>query len=131
MSALLGALGMGRAQAASRFTETFKVFTTTRVLGSDGLYTDTEVNAYTSILGRIKFPTLTVSEREQGAQVPAVQDVQIHVTVGDTPNVVVNHVWEVTASTADSSLVGRQFRTKGLPQAGQVTAWRYPVEQVA
>lgn len=131
MTVLTGVLGLGRAQAASRFTETLKVFYETRVLGSDGLYTDTEVTVYTGVSGRVKFPSLTVSEREQGSQVPAVQDVQVHVTVGGTPNVVVNHVWEVTASTADSSLVGRQFRTKGLPQAGQVTAWRYPVEQVS
>ena len=131
MTILTGVLGMGRAQAAMRFTETLTAFYVTRVLGTDGLYTDTEVPVYADVSGRVKFPTLTVSEREQGAQVPAVQDVQVHVASGSTPNVVVNHLWRVTASTADTSLVGREFRTKGLPQAGQTTSWRYPVEQVA
>lgn len=131
MTILTGVLGMGRAQATMRFTETLTVFYTTRVLGSDGLYTDTEVPLYSGVAGQVKFPTLTVSEREQGAQVPAVQDVVIKVATASTPNVAVNHLWRVTASTADVSLVGRVFRTKGLPQAGQVTSWRYPVEQVA
>ena len=128
MSVLTGVLGMGRAQAAMRFTETLTAFYTTRVLGSDGLYTDTEVPLYSGIAGQVKFPTLTVSEREQGAQVPAMQDVMIKVATASTPLVAVNHIWRVTASTADASLVGREFRTKGLPQSGQTTSWRYPVE---
>ena len=46
------------------------------------------------------------------------------------PDVTVDTLWRVTASTVDPSLVGRVFRTKGLPQAGQVTAHRFPVESV-
>jgi hypothetical protein len=129
VSLLGGALSMGRAQAEARFTETFTVYTVESVLGADGLYTDTEVTVYASVAGRVKYPTLTVSEREQGAQVPAVQDVHIHVVAGATPDVGVNVLWRVTASTADSGLVGRVFRTKGEPQSGQVTAHRYPVER--
>ena len=132
MSLHLGALTMGRRQAEARFTETFKVYTVESVLDTaTGLYADTEVTVYASVLGRVKFPTLTVMEREQGSQVPAVQDVHIHVGVGATPNVVVNVLWRVTASTVDPSLVGRVFRTKGSPQAGQVTAWRFPVESAS
>jgi hypothetical protein len=119
-----------RSQAESRFTETFKAYTVTRTgPDADGLYTDTEVTVYAAVAGRWKSPTLTVSEHEQGAQVPAVQDTQIHVAVGSTPLVSVNTMWRVTASTVDASLVGREARTKGLPQAGQVTAHRYPVEE--
>jgi hypothetical protein len=122
---------MGRAQAETRFTETFKAYTISRTgPDADGLYTDTEVTVYAAVRGRVKYPTMTVSEREQGSQVPAVQDVQIHVAVGATPNVVVNVLWRVTVSTADPSLEGRVFRTKGEAQAGQVTASRYPVERV-
>ena len=131
MSLLGGVLGAGRAQAEARFTETFKTYTVTRVLGESGEYTDTEVTVNASVAGRVKFPTLTVSEREQGAQSPAVQDVHIHVAVGAAPDVTVDTLWRVTASTVDPSLVGRVFRTKGLPQAGQVTAHRFPVESVA
>lgn len=122
---------LARREAQGRFTETLEVFTVTRVLGDDGRYTDTETTVYASVKGRVKFPSMSVRERAQGAQVPAVQDVAVHVAVGATPAVVVNTLWRVTASAADPSLVGRVFRTKGLPQAGQVTAHRYPVEQVS
>ena len=132
MSVLSGALGMGRRQAEARFTETLRAFTVSRVLNeSTGEYTNTEVVVYASVPGRVKFPSLTVAERDQGAQTPAVQDVHVHVAVGATPNVAVNTVWRVTASSVDPGLVGREFRTKGIPQAGQVTAHRYPVEAVS
>lgn len=130
MNLIHGALRMGRRQTAARFTETFKVFTVARVLGAGGGYTDTEVTVYASVLGEVKYPSLTVAERAQGGQVPAVQDVLIKVAVGSTPNVVVNTLWRVTASTVDPDLVGRVFRTKGEAQSGKVTAHRYPVERV-
>ena len=131
MSVLTGALSAGRRQAEARFTETFEVFTVESVLDEEtGLETPTEVTVYAAVAGRWKSPTMTVSEREQGSQVPASQDTHIHVAVGATPMVGVNTFWRVTASTADASLVGREARTKGLPQAGQVTAHRYPVEEV-
>lgn len=120
-----------RAQAESRMSETFEVFTSERVLGGDGKYVTTETPVYEDVRGRLKVPTLTVSEREQGAQVPAIQDVHVHVPVGATPLVEVNHMWRCTASDSDVSLVGRVWRTKGSHQAGQVTAHRYPVEQVS
>ena len=131
MSVLLGTLGMGRAQAVARFTETFKVFTESRVLNeSTGLFVTTETAIAASVAGRVKFPTLTVAERDQGAQSPAVQDVAVHVAVGAV-SAPVGSFWRVLTSTADPSLVGRVFRTKGAPQAGTVTAHRYPVESVA
>lgn len=121
-----------RAQAESRFTEVFTAFTIENVLNeSTGLYEPTEVVAYAGVAGRVRYPSLTVAERAQGSQVPAIQDVTIHVAVGATPNVAVNHMWRVTGSTSDASLVGRVFRTKGESQAGQVTASRYPVERVS
>lgn len=132
MSILTGTLAMARGQAVARFTETLTAFYKTQILDPEtGLYGDTEVVLYTGVPGRVKFPSLTVFTPEVGAQVPAIQDVHIHVAVGACPDVVVGHLWRVTASTADSSLVGREFRTKGLPQAGQVSASRFPVEGVA
>jgi len=122
---------LARREAEARFTETFTAFTVSRVLGAGGAYADTDIPVHADVAGRVKFPTLTVREREQGAQVPAVQDVQVHVAVGATPDVAVNTLWRCAASASDSSLVGRVFRTKGLPQAGNVTAHRYPVEQVS
>lgn len=131
MSWLGNALGMGRQYAASRFTETFDVYTETKDTDDTGATVTTRTFAYEGLAGQVKFPTLTVSEREQGAQVPAVQDIVVKVAVGAATNVKVNHLWKVTASTVDPSLVGRVFRTKGLPQAGQVTAHRFPVESVS
>ena len=121
-----------RAQAESRFTERWDVYTTTRVLdGETGEYTDTEVLEYEGVAGQIKYPTLTVMEREQGGQIPATQDVIIKVAVGATPTVGVNDLWRCVSSDADPSLVGRTYRTKGEAQSGQVTAHRYPVERVS
>jgi len=107
------------------------VFRITKVLNTTtGLYAETEVVVHAGVAGRVKFPSMTVAERAQGGLVPAVQDVQIHVAVGSTPDVLKNHVWRVTASTSDESLVLREFRTTSLPQGGQTTVHRYPVEQV-
>lgn len=129
---ILGVLGLGRRQAVARFTEVFTAYTVDRVLDpATGLYTLTEDVLYEDVPGRVKFPSLTVMEREQGAQVPAVQDVQVHVAVGATPDVGVNVLWRVVSSVADAGLVGRVFRTKGVPQSGAVTAHRYPVESVS
>lgn len=131
MSLVHAALGYGRNFAGLRLTETFDVYTVAEVLNeSTGLMEDVETVAYADVAGQVKYPTLTVSEREQGAQVPAAQDVTIKVAVGATPNVVVNHFWRVTASTVDPGLVGREFRTKGEAQSGQTTSHRYPVERV-
>lgn len=132
MSLLDGALSFGREYTVSRFTETFEVYTETKTLNNTtGEYTTTRTLFYEGLAGQVKFPTLTVSEREQGSQVPAAQDIVIKVAVGSATNVKVNHLWLVTASTVDASLVGRVFRTKGLAQSGQVTAHRFPVESVA
>lgn len=121
-----------RGEAESRFTETFKAYRVERILDEEtGVYDDTEVAVYATVRGQVKYPTLTVAERSQGGQAPAIQDVVVKVAVGATPNVTVDTMWRCTASTADSSLVGREYRTKGIPQAGQVTTWRYPVESVS
>lgn len=128
----LTALAAARADAVSRFTETFTAFTTELVLDPNtGAHTDVETPIYTGVAGSIKFPTMTVSEPEQAGQVPAVQDVEVHVAVGATPNAAVGVSWRITGSTVDTSLIGRVFRTKGLPQAGFVSAHRYPVEVVS
>jgi len=121
-----------RAQAATRFSETFTVYTGADALDEEtGLYAPSEAVLYANVRGRVKYPTATVSERAQGAQVSAIQDVQIHVGVGATPDVTVDSYWRGTASSMDASLVGRVYRTKGYAQSGTVTAHRYPVEQVS
>ena len=128
----MGALTMGRSMAASRFTESLQFFS------ADGVTVDpdtlNEVEAITvlyTVPGRVKYPTLTVSERSSVGQVFAAQSVVVHVAVGSAPNVVTNHFVRVVASTSDSLLVGRKFRVSGSPQSGQVTSHRFPVEEVS
>lgn len=124
-------LADARAAAESRFTETFTAYTVAKVLDeATGGYVDTETAMYAGVSGRVKFPSGTVSEPSQPGQVRAVQDIEVHVAVGATPNVAVNVLWRVTDSTADATLVTLTFRTKGIPQSGQTSAHRYPVESV-
>ena len=121
---------MGRAQANARMTETVTVTTTTpgEVMDeSTGTYPDVIVSHYGGV-GRIKFPTLTVSERTPGGQTIAVQDVMLSLPVGFSSAVRIDDIVTVTGSTVDTDLVGRVFRIKGLAQAGQVSAHRFPVE---
>jgi hypothetical protein len=128
----MGAIDMGRTMASTRFSETLRFYSI------DGTTVDPEtlddVEAITvlhTVLGRIKYPTLTVSERSAVGQVFASQSVTVHVAVGAAPLVRANHFVTVTASTVDPALVGRVFRVTGNPQAGAVTAHRYPVEEVS
>lgn len=127
---IAGQLDQFRRQAESRFTETFEVFTTSDDLGDDGLSETVEDVVYEAVPGRMKYPSQTVFERQQGAQVVAVQDLYIHVAVGATPLVGVDTYWRCVGSTVDVSLIGRVYRTKGEAASGQVTAHRYPVERV-
>ena len=130
---LLGVLAMGRVQAERRFTETFTFFSESYTPPAEGQIDPVlvETNLYVGVLGRVKFPSLNVSERDQGGQLLSVQSPEVHVAVGATPNIRADHFCRVTASTADSSLVGRKFRIAGLPASGQVTAARFPVEAVS
>ena len=80
---------------------------------------------------RVKFPTLTVSERTPGGQTIAVQDVTLHLPVGFTSAIRIDDVVTVTGSSVDPDLVGRTFRVKGLAQGGQTTAHRFPVEAIS
>jgi hypothetical protein len=122
----------GRAKAAERFTESLRFYSSDGVTVDPDTLDDVEATTVLhTVPGRIKFPTLTVSERSAVGQVFATQQVNVHVAVGSTPNVRVDHFVVVLASTVDPSLVGRKFRVSGNAQAGQVTSHRYPVEEVS
>lgn len=133
MSLLTGALGMGRAQAESRFTETFTFFTSVPGDPNPDTLEDTTIETpiYTGVLGRVKYPSLTVSTSSAVGQTFATQDVNVSVAVGTIPLVHEGHFCRVTASTVDPGLVGRKFRVKGSAQAGQTTAHRFPVIEVS
>lgn len=125
-------LAQGRRRQETAFTETLTAYIATSTLNDeDGTTTPVETVVHADVRGRVKFPSMNVNEPEQGDRTAAVQDVHVHVAVGATPDVAVGVLWRVTASTADAGLIGAVWRTKGLPQRGQVTAWRYPVEEVS
>ena len=131
MSLLTGALGMGRAQAESRFTETVTFYRVTGTHQDETTLEDVEtrLTLHADIAARMKLSTLTVSERSIPGQQVAVQAPQVHVAVGATPDVRKDDYCECTASTVDPSLVGRRVRVTGWPQSGQVTAHRWPVSE--
>lgn len=126
-----GVLGMGRVHANARMTETVSVTTVQRgVLNeTNGQYSDVTTTHYAGV-ARLRFSTLNVSEVDAANRVLAVQDVQLHVPVG-TGLLPVGAAVTITASTSDSSLTSRRFTVSGRPHGGQVTAHRYPVEEVS
>jgi hypothetical protein len=132
LSIVSGTLAWGRSQAATRFTESLRFYSSDGVTVDPDTLDDVEATTVLhTVPGRIKFPTLTVSERSAVGQVFATQQVNVHVAVGSTPSVHVDHFVVVLASSVDSALVGRKFRVAGNAQAGQVTSHRYPVEEVS
>lgn len=125
MSFVLSALGLGRRMKAQRFTETVEFFTVE--LGEEE---DVETLIASNIPAQVKSSSSVVSDKDLAGQALEVTQREVHVPVGSVlvgPSVMVR----VTASTADDDLVGRVYRTRMRPGGGQVTAWRYPVEEVS
>lgn len=119
-----------RAHAESRMTETATV----------GVYvegTDVITGDPTRVLqtqryagkGRLRWASRDVSAHVGPGQPMSVQEPYWSVPYG-TPRLQVDDEVVVTASAADPLLVGRRFRITGAPVAGQVTAHRYPIEEV-
>lgn len=132
MSLLGGTVAMGRAFIESTFTETVEFY---RVSGTavdpETLNeVETKVVVYT-VPARVKYASMIVAEKRGAGEVIGSQSVTVSVAVGSTPTVNTDFFCKVTSSTVDTSLIGRVFRVKGFPQAGQVTAHRYPVEEVS
>ena len=127
------AVAAGRRAANARMSESVTVTTTapgTTMDESTGTYPDTITSHYAGI-ARIKYPTLTVSEKTPAGQTLAAQEVTLHLPVGLASQVGVDDVVTVTGSTVDLDLIGRTFRIKGLAQAGQVSAHRWPLESLS
>jgi len=129
MSFVLSTLALGRRMAAIRFTETVEFFTEAL---SDTTFPPTKVETVVAagVPARVKITSSVVSEKDIAGQAPAVMQREVHVPVGSVavgPSVFVR----VTASTADPGMVGRVFRTGMRSGVGQVTVWRYPVEEVS
>jgi hypothetical protein len=145
------ALPLLRAQAESRFTEVFTFFTQEEGPVNPETFEPTVVETIVGadIPGRFKSVNTQGRDVESGGQYPVVGRREVHVAVGAValtvpapalvpgaelapgvgamPDVFVRCI----ASTVDAGLVGRVFRVSERPSSGQVTAWRYPVEEVS
>jgi hypothetical protein len=118
----------GRAFQEASFTETVKVGPLVEVENPETLEMVKSVQADLVGPALVKYPTLTVSERDiPGSQV-AIGDVVVKRPVS-APVSPVGHWFEVIASSIDPSLVGRRYSIKSAPQAGQTTSHRYPVRE--
>jgi hypothetical protein len=119
---------MGRGMAGSRMTETVRVGTAApgEFDPTTGTYPDA-VTLHYSGPGRIKYPSMVVSEKTPVGQVLAAQGVVLSLPVGEASAVEINDTVWVDASEVDDDLVGEKFRIEGEPQRGQVTSHRFPV----
>lgn len=131
MTFIADVLTYGRAMAESRMTETLQFFTSATEF-DDATLNDatTETNVGATTVGRVKFGQSQGHDVEAGNQYPVVQRLEVHVPTGSR-DVPVGTLVRVTASTADSLLVGNVYRVSERPAAGQTTAWRYAVEEVS
>lgn len=129
MTLLGGVLGMGRAQAESRMTQTWQV----GFLDEDTDPVTFEViqlfDAVYTGPGRYRSQTWTTSEPMPGKQPVSVQSEELHLPAG-TSGITVDMRAVCTACPEDASLVGKVLRIKGRPSQGQVTAARFPVEDI-
>ena len=115
-----------RAQAESRMSETVLVGIFRDGSDADGNATRVLVTERYSGKARVRYPSYAVSELSPASQPLAQQDVIVSIPVGSGPVFEGDEVL-VTGSTADPNVIGRRFRVKGQPAAGQTTAYRIPV----
>lgn len=130
---LRDALPVMRAEAESRFTEMFTFYTVTRGLDDDLQPTDIETVIASGVRGRVRSSARDSRDVEFVGQDPVVSQLVLSVAVGSVPMAArrPSVFARCTASTSDPGLAGMKYRTKDSPTMGQVTAWRYPVEQVS
>lgn len=126
---LAGVLKLGRRQAESRMTQTWRVG---ELVESTDPITFDPIQSFVAVYdgpGRLKSVQATsVSDREVGGQPVAMQVFELHLpsgTTGITPDM--RAICD--DSPEDASLVGRVVRVKGFPAAGQTTAARFSVEE--
>jgi hypothetical protein len=126
---LLGVLGMGRNMANARMTETVRVGELLYGEVPEGdIDPDQVFTATYDGPARVSWKTYTVQQTTPGDQPVALSTPILSLPSG-TLGVTVDMRVIVDASTADTSIVGRTFRIKGLPQSGQTTAFRFPLEE--
>lgn len=131
MTLLDGVLAMGRVHAEARMTETIRFYSVTgTVVNPTTLVSvETTVEHYNGV-ARVHYPVGAVQQTDSAGQFVALQDLIISIPVGSVA-IPDDAIGVVSASTTDASLIGRKYRVKGAPSAGQVTAHRFPVEEIS
>lgn len=121
-----------RAQAVSMMSETVSVGVYVDGVDPDTL---TAIRILTeehySAIGQIKYPSVAVSDRVAASQQAGIAQVVLKIPVDSGPLIRPNDEVVVTASLVDQTLVGRRFRVTALPQSGNVSAHRYPLEELS
>lgn len=125
----MSVLDAGRAMAESRMTETVTVGLFKDGTDENGDATRVLVTERYSGIGRIKYPSLAVSDRQEPSQPVGVQEPYLSIPTG-SPALFEGDEVHVTASTVDDLLVGMTARIAGVPQSGQTTAHRYPLKEL-
>lgn len=128
---VFGVLGEGRHAAAARFTETVTV----------GKFADTTDpatgNPVRTLVGaasyqgpaQVKYYSALVTDSATTGQPVSEQAIILKLPAGTVVHV--GDEVDVTASAADSALVGARYRVYGSAQKGQTTAARYPVVELS
>lgn len=88
------------------------------------------VESYYEGKARIKFPSLNVSTSSDTSQTVNTQQPYLSIPSG-SPVIPEGAEVLVTASTVDPLIVGLAFTVEGVPQSGQTTSHRYPLEGVS
>lgn len=120
-----------RELAEARFTETVTFFTEDD--GTDPITLQPakiEAVVKADVRARLRSASRESRDVEIAGQEPVASKLILSVAVGAIrvgPSVFVR----VTASEIDEGMVGAEVRTTDFPTMGQVSAWRYPVEQVS
>lgn len=130
MGYLVSILTQGRQAANARMTETLHAYTEVPDVNTTNFDNDPIQTTVYDGPGRVKYPFARVIEKVQGTQAVAEQLPEVHFPSG-TPGIIKDVIIMVTASTADSGVVGRKFRARGAGLAGQTTALRVPVDELS
>ena len=95
-----------------------------------GAPTRTPVDTRYTGMGRIKYESLAVSEQD-GAGSPVASQAPFLSIPSTSAMAFEGDEVVVDASSADALLVGRRYRVAGVPQAGQTTSHRFPLEELS
>lgn len=123
-----GVLGMGRAMAESRMTDSCKVFRLEKSSVMDeatGKYPTVEVEIYAGKC-RVKHPTVAGKDADTGSQLVVVSQVEVHLPL-NAVGVLPSHTVRITASSTRPDQVGREFTVAAPFDGSQTTALRFRV----